>query len=180
MRHSKSQFSADSRLVRVLFFLLVAGWCHHGQAQWITQTNALRAGWNAVYLHVDASHVTLDQLVGSDLTNPIQEIWYWKPPLPTGQFVDSPQNPLAGSQWSTWVRLGSNALNRLAGNGAYLVRLPANAAPYNWLVKGKPVAPGYRWTLTGLNFVGFPVPTATPATFESFMLPAPQLAQNAE
>src|SRR5262245_29661008 len=61
------------------------------QAQWITQTNQLRAGWNAVYLHVDASHATLDQLVGSDLGNPIQEIWYWLPALPTGQFVESPQ-----------------------------------------------------------------------------------------
>lgn len=186
MRHQKIQAPANARLtVRLLSwlaFLLVAGWCHQSHAQWITQTNALRAGWNSVFLHVDASHTNLDQLVGSDLGNPIQEIWYWQPALPTGQFIESPQLPNAGSQWSTWTRgVGStNVLQRLTGNGAYLVKLPANAALYNWLVKGKPVAPTFRWTLTGLNFVGFPAPTATPPTFESFIAPAPQLAQNGE
>jgi hypothetical protein len=186
MRHHKIQFPADARLtVRLLSwlaFLLVAGSCHQSHAQWITQTNALRAGWNSVFLHVDASHAMLDQLVGSDLGNPIQEIWYWHPALPTGQFVESPQLPTAGSQWSTWTRLASptNVLKQLTGNGAYLVKLPANAAPYNWLVKGKPVAPTYRWTLTGLNFVGFPAPPATPPTFEDFIRRAPQLAQNGE
>jgi hypothetical protein len=185
MRHQKIQFPADARLtVRLLFwlaFLLVAGWCQQGHAQWITQTNALRAGWNSVFLHVDASHATLDQLVGSDPSNPIQEIWYWQPALPTGQFIESPQLPTAGSQWSAWTRaLGTNVLKKLTGNGAYLVKLAANAAPYNWLVKGKPVAPTYRWTLTGLNFVGFPAPPATPPTLESFIAPAPQLQQNGE
>lgn len=116
-------------------------------AQWITQTNSLRAGWNSVFLHVDASHATLDELVGSDLANPITEIWYWQPALPTGQFVDSPQHPTGGgSQWAQWNRPTgpSSVLQRLTPNGAYLVRLPTNAAPYNWRVKGKPVAPTYR------------------------------------
>jgi len=155
-------------------------------AQWITQTNSLRPGWNSVFLHVDASHATLDQLVGSDITNPIQEIWYWQPALPTGQFIESPQLPTAGgSQWSSWTRLlGPNSvLQRLSGNGAYLVRLATNAAPYDWRIKGKPVAPTYRWTLTGLNFLGFPTPpspvTAQPF-FEAFLAPAPELQQTAE
>ena len=187
MRHHNFKAPAGARLtVRILSwlaFLLIVGWCHQGRAQWITQTNALRAGWNSVFLHVDASYATLDQLVGSDLTIPIQEIWYWQPALPTGQFIDSPQLPTgAGSQWSTWTRvLGTNSgLQRLTGNGAYLVRLATNAVPYNWRVKGKPVLPTYRWTLTGLNFIGFPAPVATPPTFESFLAPAPQLQQNGE
>jgi hypothetical protein len=155
-------------------------------AQWLTQTNALRPGWNSVFLHVDPSYATIDQLVGSDVTNPIQEIWYWQPPLPTGQFIESPQVPTGGgSQWSSWTRLlGPNStLQRLAGNGAYLVRLASNAAPYEWRVKGKPVTPTYRWTLTGLNFIGFPTPpspvTAQPF-FEAFLAPAPELQQTAE
>ena len=151
-----------ARVLSWIVFAVVVGFCHSGRAQWITQTNALRSGWNAVFLHVDASHVTLSQLVASDASNPIQEIWYWRSSLPTGQFIDSPQLPAgAGSQWSTWMRpLGTtNALQRLTGNGAYLVRLATNAAAYNWLVKGKPVAPTYRWTLTGLNFIGFPLVT---------------------
>ncbi len=156
------------------------------QAQWVTQTNSLRPGWNSVFLHVDASHSTLDQLVGNDLANPIQEIWQWQPALPTGQFVESPQLPTGGgSQWSSWTRLAgpASALQRLAANGAYLVRIPSNAAPYLWRVKGKPVTPTYRWTLSGLNFVGFPTPSS-PATaqpfFEAFLAPAPELQQNAE
>ena len=63
------------------------------QAQWITQVNNLKAGWNAVYLHVDASYTNLNELVGKDAANPIQEIWQWQPALPTGQFTESPQLP---------------------------------------------------------------------------------------
>jgi hypothetical protein len=52
--------------------------------------------------------------------------------------------------------------------------------PYNWVVKGKPVSPTFKWTLTGLNFVGFPVPNSSAPTFESLFAPAPQLQQNGE
>jgi hypothetical protein len=153
-----------------------------GQAQWQTQTNTLTAGWNAVFLHVDASHATLDQLVGSDPANPIQEIWYWVPALPTGQFIDSPQVPTdSGNQWVSWSRaLGpASALQRLVGNGAYLVRT-TNSPSYNWRVKGKPVTPTYRWTLTGLNFIGFPTPPNPAPFFDAFLAPAPELQQSAE
>src|SRR5215475_13337451 len=156
-----------SSVIKPWWLVVLAGltWRFSVQAQWLTQTNTLKAGWNAVFLHVDAGHATLDQLVGSDLTNPIQEIWYWVPALPTGQFVDSPQLPTSsGNQWVNWTRaLGpSSTLKRLAGNGAYLVRVANTAASYNWIVKGKPVTPTYRWTLTGLNFIGFPTPPSAP------------------
>lgn len=190
MRHLGFEILAGGPLlVRVRSWLVLAlllGAGGLGRAQWITQTNTLRPGWNSVFLHVDAGHATLDQLVGSDLTNPIQEIWYWQPPLATGQFVESPQLPVSGgSQWSSWSRLlgPASVLRRLSGNGAYLVRLATNAAPYQWRVKGKPVAPNYRWTLTGLNFIGFPTP-ASPVTaqpfFEAFLAPAPEFQQTAE
>lgn len=157
-----------------------------GRAQWITQTNSLRPGWNSVFLHLDASHATLDELVGNDLANPIQEIWHWRPPLPTGQFIESPQLPLSGgSQWASWTRLSGSAstLRRLVGNGAYLVRVASDAPPFIWRVKGKPVAPTYRWTMTGLNFIGFPTPrgpTLAQPFFEAFLAPAPELQQTAE
>ena len=32
-------------------------------AQWQTQSIPLKAGWNAVYLHVDPSHATIEDLV---------------------------------------------------------------------------------------------------------------------
>src|SRR6266567_1311847 len=107
MLHLGFQTSAGGPpLARVRFcfaLVLLLGCCGQAQAQWITQTNSLRPGWNAVFLQVDASHATLDQLVGADLANPIQEIWYWQPALPTGQFVDSPQLPsTSGNQWASW------------------------------------------------------------------------------
>jgi len=170
-------------LLASVAIVVVAGWSQPGRAQWITQTNALQPGWNSVFLQVDAAHATLDQLVGNDLANPIQEIWSWQPALPTGQFIDSPQLPTGGgSQWSTWTRTAgpASALQRLTGNGAYLVKVANNVVAYNWLVKGQPVLPTFRWTLTGLNFIGFPTPPAPAPTFESFLLPAPQLQQNGE
>jgi hypothetical protein len=35
-------------------------------AQWITQTNQLKAGWNAVSLFVDASHAPISDVMPSD------------------------------------------------------------------------------------------------------------------
>src|SRR5262245_21449266 len=94
-------------VMKQTLLVAVALWAGSFQshAQWSTQTNVLVAGWNAVFLHVDASHATLNQLVGSDPNNPIQEIWYWAPALPTGQFVESPQVPSSiGNQWVSWTR----------------------------------------------------------------------------
>src|SRR6266480_2826943 len=104
--HRISGVTKQTLLVAVA---LLAG-SFQARAQWLTQTNALKAGWNAVFLHVDASHVTLDQLVGIDPANPIQEIWYWVPALPTGQFIDSPQVPSgSGNQWASWLRASGSA-----------------------------------------------------------------------
>lgn len=153
------------------------------QAQWITESISLNAGWNAVYLHVDASHDTLENQVWADNSNPIQEIWLWVPTPTTGQFVQSPQEPLpSSSQWASWKRAASpsSQLHRLIGNAAYLVYVDPNTASYTWNVRGKPVAPKYQWTTTGLNFLGFPtVPSGTPY-FDAFLSLCPELQQNAE
>ncbi|MCI0540982.1 MAG: hypothetical protein L0Z50_37755 [Verrucomicrobiales bacterium] len=159
------------------------GWSLPAYGQWLTQTNNLKSGWNSVYLHVDASHTTLDELVGADETSPIEEIWLWRPALPTGQFITSPQEPTStDSQWSSWKRVESSTspLQRLVGNAAYLVRLPNDVAEYAWSVKGQPLVPSYRWTLTGLNFVGFPTPPTAPPSFEAFLAPVPDLLPGLE
>lgn len=152
-------------------------------SQWVTQSVHLKAGWNAVYLHVDASYETLDTLVGGDAANPIEEVWLWKPALTTAQFVQSPQLPVnTGSQWANWVRtLGpSSALHRLVGNAAYLVRVAASSPTYTWNLMGKPVPFNFQWTSTGLNFVGFPTPAQNPPTFEALLTPAPAIQSAAE
>ena len=55
------------------------------RAQWQDQSVVLKPGWNAVYLHVDASHVGLDDLI-VDLANPISEVWLWRPPSTSLQY----------------------------------------------------------------------------------------------
>ncbi len=164
-------------LVLVALLASAAG----AQAQWLTQSISLTNGWNAVYLHVDASHDTLDHLVG-DLGNPIKEVWLWTPSPGTAQFVQSPQDPVdSGSQWASWKRGAgiSSLLQRLVGNAAYLVCV-TNVSTYTWNIKGKPLPPKYQWTTTGLNFLGFPVVATSPPLFETFLGQCPALQQNAE
>lgn len=154
------------------------------QAQWVSQSNNLKAGWNAVFLHVDPSYATIDELLPPPTPgHPIEEIWHWQPALPTGQFVESPAVPnTAGNQWVKW-EAGSpttSPLKRMVGNGAYLVKVASTAPTFLWNIKGKAVTPTYRWTLTGLNFIGFPTPPPANPNFESFFAPATRLQQDGE
>jgi hypothetical protein len=147
------------------------------QAQWVTQTLALKAGWNAVFLHVDATHATLEQLIGAAAPSvtPIEQVWRWNPNPATHQFIQSPQQPVdTGSQWSVWRRSGTPpaTLDRLTGNTAYLVY---STADYAWEVKGQPVLPAYLWSTSGLNFFGFPTVPTGPPSFEDFLAEVPSL-----
>ncbi len=151
------------------------------QAQWLTQTFVLTSGWNAIYLHVDASYTTLDATVGSDVNNPIVEVWRWHPSSNL-QFTDDTQNPVdTGSQWSSWDRSepsGTSALQRMVGNSAYLVHVGNNVSTYTWSIQGKPLAPVNDWTATGLNLIGFPTVPVNPPMFENFLALAPDLLQS--
>lgn len=142
------------------------------QAQWTTQTLSLKSGWNAVYLHVDCTHADLASLTPLE----IQEIWMWQPAPTTIQFVQNPQEPIeTGTQWKNWKRVEAiNALQRLIGNAAYLVRTTADVS---WSLKGKPVPPRQQWTSSGLNFIGYPTVPSSPPTFESFFSQAPAVRQ---
>lgn len=153
------------------------------QAQWVTQSFDLVAGWNAVFLHVDASYTNLDDLMAEPGHQPILEIWQWQPEVPASRFTQSPAVPAdTGSPWSSWVR-GQGAdsvLTRLEGNRAYLVRIRSEVPTFRWQVKGRPLPPRYTWTTTGLNLLGFATPPSTPPTFESFLRPAPELLNQLE
>ena len=154
------------------------------RAQWLDQTITLRPGWNAVYLHVDASHNPLDTLVGAAAGNKIKEIWLWQAPASSMQFTTSPQQPTApNSLWAVWDSnlAVDDTLTRLIGNAAYLVN-NTNTVNYTWPIKGKPIPPRYQWTTTGLNFIGFPTPAATSSTldFDTFLAPVLDFRTSAE
>ncbi|MBI2946377.1 MAG: hypothetical protein HYY23_01950 [Verrucomicrobia bacterium] len=167
---------AKSLFVLSVFFAVTTA-----HAQWQTQTVTLKPGWNAVYLHVDASHVTLDASVGADNANPIAEIWLWKPRMSPDRFINNPQQPVSGDDWGSWNRSASVAdtFDKLIGNAAYLVR-NGGAADYTWSIKGKPVPPRYDWTSKGVNFIGFATPAADPPFFGTFLSPAQRLASGGE
>ncbi len=93
------------------------------RAQWITQSIALKTGWNAVYLHVDPSYATIDQLIGSaaPVILPIDEVWRWNPAQSDSQFVTSPQKPTdSPTQWASWKASlsGASEMNRFIPNAA--------------------------------------------------------------
>ena len=150
------------------------------KAQWITQSLDLKPGWNAVFLHVDASHTTLNALVASDPANPILEVWRWNPPS-TLQFIDGPQQPTtAATEWISWSRVETNPpLQRIGGNSAYLDRVGTNITSYIWQIKGRPVAPRKDWRSWGANLIGFPTANPSPK-FDAFLAQSPELLQSAE
>ena len=176
----RATWTADFMLLLLVLFVLA--FPSAARAQWLTQTLTLKPGWNAVYLHVDASHNSLDNLVGGQSGNPIKEIWLWLPPDSTFQFTTQPANPtVPNSQWAVWDGTANETLTRLVGNAAYLVN-NTNTVDYTWIIKGKPVPPRYQWTTTGLNFIGFPTPAATSSTLtvDTFLNPAPDFKSNAD
>ena len=163
---------------RIGWLVSLVGWAGYApgvRAQWLTQTIALKNGWNAVYLHVDPSHGVLDTQVGAVSANPILEVWRWNPPA-ASQSTESPEALGASAEWVSWVRGGSaNLLQRLTGNTAYLVRVGDGASTYSWAVQGRPLAPQTDWTISGLNFIGFPTVPTSPPKFDAFLAQAPEL-----
>jgi hypothetical protein len=162
---------------KLLALFLMVLFCASGaaQAQWLTQTNELKAGWNAVFLHVDASHTNLNALVGGASGNQILEIWRWNPPS-VAQFTESPAQPTSAAEWSTWKLSDPNsALQKLNGDSAYLVKVGNNVTTYSWRIKGRPIAPRHDWTISGLNLIGFPTVSATPPAFKKFLGQGTQL-----
>src|SRR5882724_11760805 len=167
--------------MKIKFFAALAFvclWLCPAHAQWQSQSILVKPGWTAVYLQVDPSYTNLDYLVGGDPNNPISEIWQWQPTFSTIQFVTSAQAPITGSsQWSSWVRNGTNASSTLASlvpNAAYLVHSTA-AGNYTWTIKGRPAVPNYSWTASGINLIGFPTVPVSPPVFDTFLSPVPDL-----
>ena len=170
---------------RLAAFSLLLGGVLPAPAQWLTQPNVIRPGWTAVFLNVDASGYgeSIDQLVGNDPANPIDQIWMWRAAVSPAQYISTPENSLSeGSYWIKWIRGASatpNQLQSLVGNSAYLIHSTA-AANYTWRLQGKPVPPSYLWDITGLNLIGFSTPSLSPPNFQDFLAPAGALASFVE
>lgn len=128
-------------------------------AQWKTETYDLKGGWNAIYLHGDASHATPAQHFATGVAANILEVWRWNPNPNQVQFNTSPQIASPGTpEWTVWKRDGSEtALSQLIGNSAYLVRCAGNAGTsYSVGIVQRPLPPSATWVRSGANLLGFP------------------------
>ena len=112
----------------LLAFLLSLALVPGARAQWQNVTYSLKAGWNAIYLHGDANHDTIENiLVGAPA---VQEIWRWNPNPNPAQFRTSSVLPTASTpEWSVWIRGNATqtTLGSLTGQMAYLVKCSAAA-----------------------------------------------------
>lgn len=150
----------------VLSILFVGAGGGQVRAEWKVESFDLVAGWNAIYLHIDPSHDTIENWVnGTD----IDQVWRWTPDLSTAQFITSVEDPITagGENWLAWIKDDptNSDLANFIGNAAYLVHSDS-ALPLS--LTGKAVPPAYTWTATGQNFIGFSTQAGTEPTFSNF------------
>lgn len=139
-----------------LFFAVTAV-----QAQWKTETYALKAGWNAIYLHGDATYASPDVLFAAGEAANIEEVWRWNPNPSEIQFTETPLITSAGTpEWAVWVRgAAGNTLNTLKGQSGYLVKCSSAQASYEVTILQQALPPSATWMRTGANLLGFPAKT---------------------
>jgi hypothetical protein len=133
-------------------------------AQWKTETYSLKGGWNAIYLHGDASHTTPAELFKN--YPQVLEVWRWNPNPDQVQFSDSPSEPDASSsEWTIWNRNdpAEQQLTAMVGQSAYLVNCSGSStATTSVPILQKPRPPAATWLITGANFLGFPAASSAP------------------
>jgi hypothetical protein len=162
-------FSPSLLLSLLLTFTFTLTFTSTARAQWQTTTYTLQGGWNAIYLHGDASHVTPDVLFAA---NPeVLSVWRWNPNPTQTQFTNSPLIPSVGAvEWSVWNR-GSPSTSTLAslpGQHAYLVQCAGTVADtYFVSLTQKTLPPRSTWVRNGANLLGFPT-RQTNSTFPTF------------
>lgn len=152
----------------------------HGQ--WVDRSYSLHAGWNAVYLEVDPSPETADELFSA---YPISEVWALTPAAlkqgpPECQDPNDPTCvPVVRGAWDVWLPIGdphrvAANLSIVRGGRVYLIR--ADAATTLSLT-GRPNAGRSDWR-EGYNLVGFHVEDDANAapTFAAYLAGSPSLA----
>jgi hypothetical protein len=143
------------------------------QAQWVTQTVQLSPGWNAVFLEVQPQPADCAAVFAG---LPVQSVWRWSKRATQLQFVTDPKQLLPRNQdWLFWLppdhpQALLNTLFAVHAGDSCLIRLPSDAAPVAWKLKGTPVLFRRQWLPGAFNLTGLPAPAKT-ATFEDFFRP---------
>lgn len=143
--------------------------------QWRTQQAQLVKGWNAVYVNVDPVPWDCDAVFGP---LPVHSVWKFDRQFSTVQFTEDPQTLFGEpAHWLVWYHPTNSmsfltTLQQMRGGQAYLVKADQ---PCMLTMKGVAVLPTANWLPEELNFMGFPVGTATPPSFEAWFAPTPAI-----
>ena len=127
------------------------------RAQWQSTTYTLKGGWNAIYLHGDATYAPPATLFASETE--VTEVWRWNPNPTQVGFTTTPLIPSPGTpEWSVWKRDGSVAsLSQMLGQTAYLVKCTGTSATSHAVTLVQRIQPpAASWVRSGANLLGFP------------------------
>jgi hypothetical protein len=168
--------------IRLLMMLVAVGLsASSALAQWTTQTIALRAGWNAVFLEIQPEPRDSDSLFAG---LQVESVWRFNRTIGKVQFITDPDKMVPNQpDWLTWLppsdpMAGNSRLHIIEGGRSYLIKRADNAAAVNWTIRGKPVNRAMEWLPDSLNLVGFPIESGSTATFQSFFTNDTALATN--
>ena len=168
LRHASEAFRPSRRPLLACAVLAAVLVPSVARAQWVFESYTMKAGWTAIWMPLDLSHLTMDEALASRAN--IEEVWRWNP-ASGPQFVSEPATPVqANPAWSVWKR-GlplETTLTAFTPNAAYLVKVKDGVANVNITFRGRPVPPDYPWSTSGVNLVGFATPTTAPV-FSSFL-----------
>lgn len=159
-----------ARLALWIVLLIVSTPLRAGQ--WVQQTFALQAGWNALWLEVEPTNGAIEQVFGS---LPIESAWTFRTRESALDFIQDASEPVWNrDRWLSWVPTGqpgalANELFVVNRHRAYLVKLTAAA---NLVVTGTPALRSTTWVPDAYNLRGFPVDPGAPPTFEEFFSPS--------
>ncbi len=147
--------------MKTIFALVLLALAGSARAHWFSTTYSLKGGWNAIYLHGDATYAAPDVLFpNSGDAAAVLEVWRWNPKPNQIQFTHSPLIPSAGTpEWNVWKRglPAQSNLSQMTGQTAYLVRCSGTAATtYNVPLVQKAMPPAAAWVRSGANLLGFP------------------------
>lgn len=142
------------------------------RAQWASQSLPLHGGWNAVHLDVQPEPPDCDA-VFADL--PVESVWAWNRRFTPVEFIQDPATLVPQQpDWLLYLPAShrleeARTLFTVEAGKSYLIKLPDNAAPVTWTLKGlaRPRTPD--WVASSFNFVGFPVPTSSPPRLIDFL-----------
>ena len=135
----------------IAFLCVLFAFVSSAHAQWQTTAYTLRGGWNAIYLHGDASHATFEQHFAAHPE--IVAVWRWNNNTTQVQFGVSPLIPTQGTpEWSIWKRdlPAETTLSNFIGQSAYLVECSGSSTTtYNVSITQRVMPPESNWVRNG-------------------------------